>query len=265
MKTMISYKILTILVLLSFIQCQKEAQTNEDLDKKYTQLDTSFIFNKSATYGTIADQEGNIYKTIKIGNQTWMAENLRTSVYNDGTLIPYVSGPEDWISQKTGAQCVYNNSEDPVFIKNYGRLYNWYAVNTNKLAPIGWHVPSNEDWNILYEFLSDNEYSQGYTYEVCGIGKSLATITGWETCIMQCSIGKDKIENNRTGFSAIAGGLRAYDNGTFKLISSHAWWWSSSTYSEVGAYWFGLKYDYSILDSYNIIKYTGLYVRCIKD
>jgi len=95
-------------------------------------------------FGTVSDIEGNIYKTIRIGNQTWMAENLKTTKYNDGELIPNITVDVEWLEFSSGAYCWYNN--DGTRNKNtYGALYNWYSVNTGKLCPAGWHVPSNKE------------------------------------------------------------------------------------------------------------------------
>ena len=91
----------------------------------------------------MTDQDGNFYKTVTIGTQTWMAENLRTMKYNDGTNIPLVTSGIAWNNLNTGAYCNYNNTTNSDTIATYGRLYNWYAVNTGKLAPKGWHVENS--------------------------------------------------------------------------------------------------------------------------
>jgi len=101
--------------------------------------------------GIVKDAEGNLYKTVKIGIQTWMAENLRTSKYNDATAIPLVADDSAWINDKTGAYCWYNN--DVAFKYPYGALYNWYAVNTGKLCPTDWHVATDAEWSILINYL----------------------------------------------------------------------------------------------------------------
>ncbi len=101
------------------------------------------------TYGTVTDQDGNEYKTVTIGTQTWMAENLRTTKYNDSTSIPNITSASMWQNSTTGAYCNYNNTTDIDTIVTYGSLYNWYAVNTGKLAPKGWHVATNEEYSTL--------------------------------------------------------------------------------------------------------------------
>ena len=104
--------------------------------------------------GTVKDADGNKYNTVKIGNQVWMVENLKTTKYNDGTEILNVTSDTQWANLTTGAYCNYDNLESNAEI--YGRLYNWYAVNTGKLAPAGWHVPTDDDWIILENYLIAN-------------------------------------------------------------------------------------------------------------
>ncbi|MEI6554907.1 MAG: FISUMP domain-containing protein [Paludibacter sp.] len=119
------------------------------------QFNTLSVFNSKLTYGSVSDIDDNVYKTIKIGTQTWIAENLRTTKYNDGTSIPLVEGSNEWVSLNHGGYCWCNND---ISSKNnyYGAWYNWYAVNTGKLAPIGWHVATNSDWSTLKSYISAN-------------------------------------------------------------------------------------------------------------
>jgi hypothetical protein len=120
----------------------------------------TIVFNPNITYGTMTDIDGNTYKTVTIGTQTWMAENLKVTKYNDGTAIPNVTDETAWSSLTTGAYCNYNN--DPSKVATYGRLYNWHAVNTGKLCPTGWHVAAEEvDFIINY----DIKYSIGKELE----------------------------------------------------------------------------------------------------
>ena len=97
--------------------------------------------------GTVTDIDGNTYKTVQIGTQTWMAENLRTTKYNDGEAIPYVTDNSVWVKLETPAYCYYNN--DISNKKMFGALYNWYTVNTGRLCPSGWHVPTDAEWTTL--------------------------------------------------------------------------------------------------------------------
>jgi hypothetical protein len=109
-----------------FVSC---AKGDDDNDSNLTNGKTTALFNPNVTYGTLTDQDGNIYKTVSIGTQIWMAENLRTTKYNDGTPIPVVLDNNEWQSLSIGAYCNYNNTSNLDTIATFGRLYNGYAVN----------------------------------------------------------------------------------------------------------------------------------------
>jgi hypothetical protein len=108
----------------------------------------SDYFNPSIDYDSVTDIDGNIYKTVRIGSQTWMAENLKTTLYNDGTKIPHVTDDSRWVTLETGAYRWYMNDENQ-YKGLYGALYNWYTVKGGKLCPVGWHVPGDEEWKKL--------------------------------------------------------------------------------------------------------------------
>ena len=133
----------------------------------------------SPSTGTVVDVDGNIYKTIKFGTQVWMAENLRTTRYNDGSEIPHVTDKNIWEEQKTGAYRNVKDSESNA--ATFGRFYNWYTIKTGKLAPIGWHVPTDKEWIILQEYLINNGYNWDGTKEENKIAKALASTTGWKS------------------------------------------------------------------------------------
>jgi uncharacterized protein (TIGR02145 family) len=223
------------------------------------------LFLITSSYGrnnndkdSVIDADGNVYHTITIGMQTWTIENLKTTTYNDGTLIPNVTDTDEWANLSTGAYCNYNNSAD--FITTYGRLYNWYAVNTGKLAPKGWHVPTNEEWKILIDYLSSNNY--GYEGKENEIAKSLASTSEWETCDISGTIGSDLATNNKTGFNAFPGGFRKFD-GSFENIRKYGYWWSSTGFDLA-------LYQLLLYNTGNPLKLSygkegGLSVRCLKD
>jgi len=126
---------------------------------------------------TVKDADGNVYQTVKIGNQEWTMENLRTTKYNDGTPILNITSQTTWDSclyTLTEAFCHYNNTTNSDSIKKFGALYNWYAVNTGKLAPSGWHVPTDEEWDTLQNYLMENGYSWDGTTGENKIAKSMA-------------------------------------------------------------------------------------------
>jgi len=201
--------------------------------------------NPTVTTGTVTDIDGNTYKTIKIGTQTWMVENLRTTKYNDGTAIPNVTDKDQWTKLTTGAYCWYDNNTAN---KNkYGALYNWYAVDTKKLAPKGWHVPTDAEWTTLINYLG-GESTAG--------GKMKAT-TGWNSPNTGAS--------NSSGFSAFPSGNRNAYDGTFNGAGNYGYWWSSTANGSSGAWYRYLYYN----DAKAYRKYKsrslGFAVRCLKD
>jgi uncharacterized protein (TIGR02145 family) len=141
------------------VQQKIEISENEITKLEFTLELDNFVSNtKSASgiqYGRgVTDINGNTYKTVIIGKQEWMAENLKAHTYNNGNAIPNVSNSDKWEALSTGAWCHYDNNSN--YDASYGKLYNWYAVNTAKLCPTGWHVPTDNEWNILTDYLSNN-------------------------------------------------------------------------------------------------------------
>ena len=158
------------------------------------------------------DTDGNVYKIVTIGTQVWMAENLKTTKYNDGSMIPLVIDSTAWSNLKTPGYCWYNN--DLVTYGNiYGVLYNWYTVNTGKLAPLGWHVPTYDEWIILINFLGGSSVAGGAM-------KDTGT-TYWQSP----NIGA----TNTSGFMALPGGERDWNTGDFYSIGYGGEWWSSTS------------------------------------
>jgi uncharacterized protein (TIGR02145 family) len=174
-------------------------------DVAFTGLGGS-IFNPNLTYGSVSDKDGNTYKTIQIGTQTWMAENLKTTKLNNGLPIALIVVDSLWQNRDTLGYCWYNNDES--FKNPYGALYKSYTVYTGKLCPTGWHVPSNADWQTLKNFLSMSIYAGGLLKET--------GTTHWATPNTQAT--------NDTGFTGLPGGYRSgngkfYDSGTHGYMS----------------------------------------------
>lgn len=212
---------------------------------------------------TVTDVDGNIYHTIKIGKQTWMVENLNVTHYNDGTPIDEVVNNAEWAGLSKGAYCDYNNDETNA--KTYGKLYNWFAVNTGKLAPKGWHVPDNDDWSELEIYLIKN----GYNYDPANIvdnmiAKSLASKTGWITNTEEGTIGADLTKNNKSGFSALPGGYR-HTQGFYSMKGLQATFWSSTDHHSDETSIFMMRSEYKSTGKDNDKKNPGLSVRCVKD
>jgi uncharacterized protein (TIGR02145 family) len=209
----------------------------------------------------VKDIDGNIYNTVTIGTQTWMTENLRTTKYNDGSQITLVTDSVSWAKLNTPAYCWYNNDEN-ANKESFGALYNWYSVETNKLCPAGWHVPTNEEWTILEEYLTDN----GFGYEGSGndIAKSIAAASGWLVNDTAGNVGNDQSSNNRSGFTASQGGYR-FSYGSFLYKGSYGKWWSSTETSKTSAFIRFIFSESSVVNSYANQKRNGFSVRCIKD
>ena len=213
--------------------------------------------------GTVKDADGNKYNTVKIGTQVWTVENLKTTKYNDGTPIPNVTDDEEWANLTTGAYCNYDNLESNAEI--YGRLYNWHAVNTGKLAPAGWHVPTDDDWTILENYLIANGYNYDGTLDEDKIAKSLCAKTNWELSDEAGTPGAAPENNNSTGFTALPGGSRYSRDGSFDGIGEYGLWWSSTEYSASRAYHRLLSYSSKDLYRGSNYKANGFSVRLVRD
>jgi uncharacterized protein (TIGR02145 family) len=230
--------------------------------------DTSGVVIKMiANAGDMTDVEGNEYQTVRIGNQVWMAENLRVTKYNDGSAIPLDTSSSTW-SATTPKYCFYNNTTNADSIKKYGALYNWYVVspaNANKVAPAGWHVPSDAEWDTLQNYLITKGYNWDGTTTGNKIGKSLAAKTDWAPHGTPGGIGNDPASNNRTGFSGLPGNYRNLD-GLFGGQSNSGSWWSATEDGASLAWYRYLDYMLSALSKYaNGDKRYGFFVRLVRD
>lgn len=208
-------------------------------------------FNQSLTYGSLADGEGNNYKTIQIGGQVWMAENLKSTKFNDGTAIPLEKIDLQWTNLTTPAYCWFNNN-DTVYAGIYGAYYNWFSVNTGKLCPTGWHIPSDIEWQTLVDFLG-GEHVAGSKLKEAGTNNWLSTNKG---------------ATNQSGFTALPAGLRGSIDGTFAGAGDYGGWWSTTEVSSgpFGAAWIRwIHGDTSVVVRNEIYKKDGFAVRCIKD
>jgi len=217
------------------------------------------------TITTVTDIEGNVYNTVKIGSQVWMLENLKTTHYNDGIAIPLVTDSTAWYKY-TPAYCWYNN--DAATYKNkYGALYNGYAVNTGKLAPTGWHVPTDAEWTTLENYLIANGYNYDGSTSGDKYAKSLAATTDWATDPYSGTgtIGNELTKNNRSGFSALPGGYRDYFDGSFSNVGIYGYWWSSTEDDTIYAWYRNMFYGLSDVGRLLSSKLNGLSVRCVKD
>jgi uncharacterized protein (TIGR02145 family) len=200
----------------------------------------------SALTEPVRDIDGNVYHTVRIGNQVWMAENLKVTRFNDGSSIPLVVENNLWGKTTIPRFCFYNN--DTAYKNVYGSLYNWYAVKTNKLCPTGWHVPADQEWTTLEDYLVSGN--------VGGILKEAGT-THW--------LSPNTGANNSSGFTALPGGNRDFE-GPFYNIGSIGYWWSSTEDVMGGYTW--THYIFYNTNGYNRLHLNntlGFSVRCLKN
>jgi len=231
---------------------------------KYTFTVTTKSNIATLKTGTLVAQDSNSYKTVTIGNQTWMAENLRTTVYRNGNSIPNVTDDTLWLNQTSGAYCSYKNTTDQATIKQNGLLYNWYAVNNDslKLCPTGWHVATTADWDTLSTYLIN--YGYGYGGSGKDIAKSLANISGWNLSTESGEIGNKLTENNSSGFSAYAAGNRN-EYSEFKDQGNNSYWWTATEFRTAYSYNRNVSAYTKTLNSNMGFKTNGYSVRCVKD
>ena len=208
------------------------------------------VHNPNLSYGNMTDQQGNVYKTIVIGNQEWMAENLKTSIYRNGesiaTNLTYVEWLNSAITQ-IGAWTFYNNISQ--YDCPYGKLYNWYAVaDPRHVCPLGWHEPTDGEWTTLIDYLGGESVAGGKL-------KS----TG-----LQYWIGPNTDATNESGFSGLPGGSR-FSSGQFSNIGLNGIWWSSSENAIAYAWDRSLNYDDASAIRFPPNKTNGSFVRCLRD
>jgi uncharacterized protein (TIGR02145 family) len=227
-----------------------------------TNSDTSAIAIKMiASAGTVTDADGNVYQTVKIGNQEWMVENLRVTKYSDGTPIPLETSLANWSSATSPKFCFYNNTTNADTIKRFGAIYNGYVVsssNSKKIAPTGWHVPSDAEWSTLQNYLIGSGYNWDGTKTNDKTAKSLAAKTGWHSDSTTGAIGCDLTKNNASGFSALPGGQRDL-NGWFDGMGSFGYWWSAT-----GSNYHYLFFLYGTLGGSGVGSTGGCSVRLVK-
>ncbi len=200
-----------------------------------------------------SDITGNIYSTVVIGTQLWMQSDLKTTRYNDNALIPNVTDNTAWEDLTSDAYCWYGNNPS---VTTYGILYNWYAVETDKLCPTGWHVPTDDEFKILERFL--------------GMTPAEADNTGWRgtnqgTQLKSTSTWTPSTGTNSSGFTALGGGYRWGVEGTFADFGTVAYWWSSNLHWSDATKALYRRLDSSENRVYRegVIKAGGKFVRCI--
>ena len=192
---------------------------------------------------TVKDADGNSYNTVTVGTQIWISENLKTTKYNDGTSIPLITNNTDWSNATAPAYCWYNNDQ-AAYGNTYGALYNLYVVNTAKLCPTGWHVPTDTEWTTLTTSLGG--------YSVAGGKLKESGFAHWSNLNTDAT--------NESGFTALPGGYCLY-NGFFYDLGNSGLWWSAT--SNIAQELTSGSSEIVTVVGYNY-KY-GLSVRCVRD
>ena len=206
---------------------------------------------------TVTDTNGTVYNTVQIGTQTWMAENLSATKFNDGTPIPLVTDSIAWFGLTSPGYCWFKN-DSSTYNRPWGALYNWHAVNTGNLCPKGWHVPSNAEWHTLVLFL-DPAAQDCYCTESTIAGDALK-----ETGLSHWGNGNNG--TNSSGFTAVGTGFRNGWNKTFQGHTAVAYFWTSTPNEPYTTVW----HRYIQNGSANLFEYLdqktqAMSVRCIKD
>ncbi|MDX2415311.1 MAG: fibrobacter succinogenes major paralogous domain-containing protein [Bacteroidales bacterium] len=224
-----------LLILFSFYGCEKE--------------------DPEESSATITDIDGNVYKTVIIGTQTWMKENLKVTKYNNGTPIPLVTDDSEWIKlsreedvEDRDAFCWYENDK-PTYGDTYGALYNWYAAETGTICPTGWHVPTDVEWTTLIDYLGGESEAGGKMKE--------AGMAHWRD--------PNEGADNESGFTALPGGSRSNVYGNFSGIESHCGWWSQPKTGETSSRTLSISFNNESVGRGTTFKEQGHAVRCIKD
>jgi uncharacterized protein (TIGR02145 family) len=203
---------------------------------------------------TCTDEDRNNYPIVKLGTQIWMAENLKTTKYNDGTAIPNVTDGSEWAGLTTPAYCWYNNNIGNKDL--YGALYNWYVVKTGKLCPSGWHVPTDAEWHQLVLSLDPDAALSVAESEIAGNKLKEEGTTHWAS--------PNTGATNETGFTALPGGNRRYD-GLYSGPTGNGTWRTASEYDSTRV-WYRYMFYHSGYVYRNITnKQAGYSVRCIRD
>ena len=212
------------------------------------------VHNPDLTYGSMTDQEGNVYKTIIIGTQEWMAENLNTSIYRNGDAIATNLSDATWSTTTSGAWAYYNN--DPSFACPYGKLYNWYTcVDARALCPGGWHVPSDAEWTVLTDYLGGAAIAGG---PLKSLGITADGSGYWNS--------PNESASNSAGFSGLPNGLRNFV-GIYNSLDINGFWWSTNVNpSEPDYGWaHGLIFGGGPMVVYGAPRKSGISVRCLRD
>jgi len=239
MRTINFYILIILMSILTVTSCKKE-----DLN---TIEETSIEFNPDIIYGSVEDIDKNVYKTVTICGQTWMAENLRTTHYQNGDQIENIINNTEWENLKSGAYSLFEN--DTTNKHPYGALYNWYAVNdSRKIAPEGWHVATDEEWTTLMECLGGEEIAGAKMKEI--------GIIHWTSTT-------DEI-TNESGFTSLPSSYR-FPFGGFGDLGESCSFWASTEKNDSIAWNRGIGAEDLYCGRGAYLKEYGFSIRCVKD
>lgn len=229
----ILFSVTALLIILTY-SCKKETDNNN-------------VVPLTKPGPNVTDIEGNIYHSVILGTQTWLVENLNVSHYRNGDTIPNILDTIAWSKLKTGAYCDFQNIKG--YSSTYGKLYNWYAVTDNRnITPIGWHIPTDNEWEILIDYLGGADTAGGKLKE-----------TGTQHWYFP-----NKGATNVSGFTALGSSFRGYD-GIYYEIKINEGFWSSTELDTANAYYRFMYYSASSIRKFNGSKNYGYSIRCIKD
>jgi uncharacterized protein (TIGR02145 family) len=208
---------------------------------------------------SVFDIDGNEYQTVIIGDQIWMAENLKVTHYRNGDVISHLTDNNSWGGTSNGAYCAYNNNEDNV--DTYGRLYNWYAVDDSRnIAPEGWHIPSDNEWKQLEIYLGMDPDEADLAEEWRGTdeGGKLKDTNYWES--------PNTGATNESGFTALPAGYRGDEGASiFGAKGYFSLFWASTSSTNYHSWSRRLHYDHSDIRRPVHYNRDGYSIRCVKD
>lgn len=227
---------------------------------------------------SVKDIDGNIYRTITIGTQVWIAQNLMTTRYCNGDTIGTTTPATLVIEGESAPKYQWAYDGNVSNVAAYGRLYTWYvAADSRKICPVGWHVPTDAEWSVLTDYLIKNDYGFGGGYKDMDIAKSMAATSGWVADETPGSVGNDQASNNRSGFTALPGGARVEDGNFYDKGHVGDWWsvtekgpsFKQALTDEIvnapGGLFRDIYHDYCYVNSYINNKKYGMSIRCLKD
>lgn len=204
---------------------------------------------------TVTDVDGNTYVAVAIGNQIWMTENLKTTKFNDKSVITNVTGNNAWVSTTRPAYSWFNN--DTTYRDLFGGLYNYFAVESAKLCPTGWHVPGNNEFKALEKSLGMTQAgADSLGWRGTDQGKKMKGRTGWND---------NGNGSNSSGFTGLAGGYRYGADGSFNDLGAVSYWWTSTKKSSTLGLYRRLDHDQIKVYAEGVRLQAGKYVRCVRD